>query len=64
MKNILAGVLMLMGAIFVSSYAICKTVALSANWNGRGELILLLLGGLAAIFAGAVLFAGEFKKKH
>ncbi|MCL2751700.1 MAG: hypothetical protein FWE62_02975 [Firmicutes bacterium] len=61
-KSILAAALMIMGAIFVSAFAICMTVAGAKYFSDGGAAILLFIGGLGLIVAGAMLFAFDFKK--
>ena len=66
MRNILAAALIIAGTIFVSAYAICMAVfrAGSLSNMASSEYMLLLIGGIVSIVAGAVLFVLEFRKKQ
>ena len=66
MKNILAATLMIIGAIFISAYAICIAIfdVNSYSYSLRDSWAVLLIVGIIATIAGAVLFLKESKKKH
>jgi len=64
MKSIFAQTLMIVGAILISGAAICLTVLKASGSGVGGELFLFLIGGIAILAVGFILFILELSEKQ